>query len=161
MQNYLKKIPLFLFLVITTLSCSSEEEAAVEDEFFKIEIDGEIVDLTYQSSVDITNDKSVFVSGGLYPDNYTVNVVAAQLLGVGSITGAINPEGYSIYLGTFSGPNRDATFYSDSDDTTGSEIIITRNDTYIEGSFSGTVKETRGSNPSYKYIKGSFKISTD
>ena len=161
MQKNLKKFPLLLFVLITILSCSSEDEAVKEDEFFRINVDGKVINLTYQNSIDISKDKSVFVSGGLYPDYYSVNVVAVDLKGVGSITGAKNPEGYSIKLGIFSNPDRDLTSYYDSDDTSKSEIIITRNDNYIEGSFSGNVTESFSSKPEIKFISGSFKILND
>ncbi|QJP35102.1 hypothetical protein F0365_12235 [Nonlabens sp. Ci31] len=149
-------------LIIATTSCSEDDSAPQENEFFNINVDGVPIDLTYQNAIDLAGDNSIFVSGGLYPDDYSVTIVSDELTSTGTITCAENERGiYSVRLGIFSGPNNDLTTYDDDDDTCQSSITITRNNTYIEGTFTATLKETSFSNPETVNISGSFKVRED
>jgi hypothetical protein len=149
-------------LIIATTSCSEDDSAPQENEFFNINVDGVPIDLTYQNAIDLAGDNSIFVSGGLYPDDYSVTIVADDFTETGTVTCVTNDNGgASVRLGIFSGPNDDLTSYSDRYDTCQSSITITRNDTYIEGSFTAILQETSSSNPEIVNISGSFKVRED
>lgn len=156
------KFPIVL-IVLTTLfiACDADDSAPEEEEFFSIVVDGLPVNLTYTNAIDLSNDNSIFLSGGLFPDDYTISVVADNLTSTGSISCAVNETDYSVRLGVFSGPNNDLTSYDDGDDTCQSTITITRNDAYIEGSFSSVLIETSSSTPETVIVSGTFKIRED
>jgi hypothetical protein len=99
--------------------------------------------LTYTNAQDIRGDNSIFVLGGLYPDLYSITVAAVDLTSTVNITCADNTNyniNYSVELFITSNDG-DVTIYNDFDDTCQSSITITRNDSYIEGSFSSILNQ--------------------
>ncbi len=149
------------FSLLAFTSCDKDDSAPQEEEYFNITVDGLSIVLTSQNAVDSNGDNSIFVSGGLHPDRYSITVVSSELRSTGTITCADNEERYSVLLSIFSGPDNDLTSYSDSDNTCQSTITISRNDSYIEGTFSSIVTESFGSNPETVFVSGSFKVRED
>lgn len=152
---------LALAIVLVSTSCKEDDDVPEENEFFRINVDGLNVELTYQNAVDVSGDNSIFVSGGLHPDDYSITVIADELLSTGTITCAENESSESVRLVIYSGPDRDLTSYDDSNDTCESVITISRNDSYIEGTFTSFVTENSSSNPETLYVTGSFKVRED
>ena len=145
-----------VFTLVTSCGGNESEEAPLEDEYFRLVVDNEEFDLTYVNFIDVTGDRSIYVSAGLYPDRYHITLVADELKGVGAVKAPENESSDGIGLYDFD-EDVDESF-DDSDTLNETEIKITRHDTYVEGNFSGIVKENFTSTPRTKIVSGTFKV---